>query len=275
MADVGIDTERYRVRPGMAFRLADIDSDDTKRTGAPTRDELDIAREADLLEISDLQERLYAGRARALLVVLLAIDTGGKDSTIKHIFSGVNPQGCRVSSFGVPTPEELAHDYFWRIHPHVPAKGIIGIFNRSYYEDVVVPRVHSDIDPATLERRYGHIRDFERLLVDTGTSVIKFHLRISKGEQSERLQDRLDDPTKHWKFDPSDLEERKRWDEYQLAYEGAVAATTADHAPWYVIPANRKWYRDALVARIVRDTLREMNPQFPPPVGDLDRYRVE
>lgn len=275
VADAVIETERYRVVPGTRFRLDEIDPDDTRRAGIPLRVELEAARQADLAEIGELQERLYAERRQALLVVMLAIDTGGKDSTVKHTFSGVNPQGCRVSSFGVPTPEEIAHDYLWRVHPHVPAKGFIGIFNRSHYEDVVVPRVHGTIDQSTLERRYGHIRDFERLLVDTGTSVIKLHLRISKETQAERLRDRLDDPTKHWKFNPSDLVERKSWDEYQQAFEAAIAATTTKHAPWYVVPANRKWYRDAIVARVVRDTLRVMKPRFPPPVDDLHTYSVE
>jgi PPK2 family polyphosphate:nucleotide phosphotransferase len=207
--------------------------------------------------------------------MLLAIDTGGKDSTVERIFSGLNPQGCNVSSLGAPTPEEQSHDYLWRIHQHVPAKGIIGIFNRSHYEDVTVPRVHRQIDRKTCERRYGHIRDFERMLVETGTTILKFHLRISKDEQAERLRDRLEDPTKHWKFDPSDLAERKRWDDYQQAFEDAIAATTTDHAPWYVVPANRKWYRDAIIARVIVDTLRSMNPQYPPPVADLSSYVVD
>jgi len=274
MMEVAIETERYRVTPGAPFRLADIDADDTKRAGVPERGAFDTGRETDLAAIGEMQERLYAERRQALLVVMLAIDTGGKDSTINRIFAGVNPQGCRVSSFGVPTQGEREHDYLWRVHLHVPPKGVIGIFNRSHYEDVVVPRVHGDIDQATLDRRYGHIRDFESLLVDTGTAIVKFHLHISKDEQAERLRDRLQDPTKHWKFNPNDLVERESWDTYQQAFEGAIAATTVDWAPWYVIPANRKWYRDAIIARVVADTLRAMNPQYPQPVSDLSSYRV-
>jgi PPK2 family polyphosphate:nucleotide phosphotransferase len=272
---MSIDLGRYHVRPGAAFRLDDIDPDDTKREGFPPRDVIDTGRTADLAEIRELHERLFAEKRHALLIVMMAIDTGGKDSTTERIFSGLNPQGCRVTSFGVPTPEEQAHDFLWRIHDHVPPKGIIGIFNRSQYEDVTVQRVHKLIDDRTRERRYGHIRDFERMLAETGTTLLKFHLRISKDEQAERLNDRLEDPTKHWKFDPNDLAERKRWDDYQHAFEDAITATTADYAPWYVVPANRKWYRDAVVARAIVEALRELNPQYPPPVKDLETYSVE
>ena len=236
-----LDVEQYRVRPDEGFELASIDPDPPK----------------------------------ALLIVLLAIDTGGKDSTIDRIFSGLNPQGCVVTGFKAPTEEELAHDFLWRIHAHTPRLGQIGIFNRSHYEDVTVQRVHKWIDKATWQRRYEHIRDFESLLVESGTAVLKFHLTISKEEQAERLQDRLDDPSKHWKFNPGDLEERKLWDDYQQAFEDALVATSTDDAPWYVVPANSKWYRDAVVARIVVEQMRRLDPQYPPPVEGIERYTVE
>lgn len=272
---MAIEIERYRVHAGEAFQLADIDPDDTRREDMSPRDVVDAGRVADLTEMRELHERLFAEKQQALLIVMLAIDTGGKDSTIQRVFSGLNPQGCRISGFGVPTSEERSRDFLWRIHANVPPAGIIGVFNRSHYEDVTVPRVHGDLDRAEWERRYANIRDFERLLADNGTAILKFHLRISKGEQAERLQDRLEDPTKHWKFDPSDLTERQLWDQYQQSFEDALIATTAEHAPWYVIPANRKWYRDAIVARVIVDKLRSMDPQYPPPVPDLDTYHVE
>lgn len=269
-----LDIEQYRVRPGKAFELDSIDPDAAKAF-KPDRDELEVARDADLAELRDLHERLFAEGERALLIVMLAIDTGGKDSTIDRIFSGLNPQGCVVSGFQAPTEEELARDFLWRIHQRVPRKGQIGIFNRSHYEDVTVPRVHGWIDQAAWERRYAHILDFESLLVESGTVVVKFHLRISKEEQAERLQERLDDPSKHWKFDPNDLAERKRWDEYQHAFEDAIAATSTEDAPWYVVPANSKWYRDAIVARVVVEQMRQLDPRYPPPVEGIERYTVE
>lgn len=271
---VTLDIEQYRVRPGKTFELTSVDADAAKAF-RPDRDKYEAARDADLAEMRDLHERLYAEGQQALLIVMLAIDTGGKDSTIDRIFSGLNPQGCSVSSFGAPTEEEQAHDFLWRIHRRVPRKGEIGIFNRSHYEDVTVQRVHEWIDKPTLMRRYVHIRDFESLLVESGTAVLKFHLRISKEEQAERLQERLDNPSKHWKFDPHDLEDRKRWDDYQLAFEDAIAATSTDVAPWYVVPANSKWYRDAVVARAIVEQMRALDPQYPPPVDDIERYTVE
>ena len=269
-----LDIEQYRVRPGEAFELERIDpgaAQDLK----DDRREYEVARDADLEELRELHERLFAEGEQSLLIVMLAIDTGGKDSTIDRIFSGLNPQGCVVSSFGVPTEEERGHDFLWRIHQRAPRKGQIGIFNRSHYEDVTVPRVHGTIDQPTWERRYAHILDFESLLVESGTAVVKFHLRISKEEQAKRLQERLDDPSKHWKFDPNDLQERKRWDDYQRAFGDAIAATSTADAPWYVVPANSKWYRDAVVARAVVERIRSLDPQYPLPVGNLERYTVE
>lgn len=269
-----IDRDRYRARPHERFSLRAIDPDAHKAFSG-RRDEIEQARDADLARIRELHERLHAEKRQALLIVFLAIDTGGKDSTIERIFSGLNPQGCRVTSFGVPTPAEQARDFLWRVHAEVPPKGLIGIFNRSHYEDVTVPRVHGEIDRATWERRYEHIVEFEQLLAESGTTVLKFHLRISKEEQAERLRDRLTDPTKHWKFDPNDLAERGRWDRYQQAFEDAIAATSAAHAPWYVVPANAKWFRDAVVAHAIADTLEAMDPHYPAPVADIGHYRVE
>jgi PPK2 family polyphosphate:nucleotide phosphotransferase len=269
-----LDVEQYRVRAGERFRLESV-RPSAAREVKENREAIVEARRADLVEVRDLHERLFAEGKQALLIVMLAIDTGGKDSTIDRIFSGLNPQGCVVSSFRAPTEEELAHDFLWRIHQRAPKKGQIGIFNRSHYEDVTVPRVHGSIDRATWQRRYAHILDFESQLIESGTAVVKFHLRISKDEQAERLQERLDDPSKHWKFDPTDLAERKRWDDYQQAFEEAIVATTTDDAPWYVVPANSKWYRDAVVARVVVEQMRRMNPQYPPPVEGIERYTVE
>jgi PPK2 family polyphosphate:nucleotide phosphotransferase len=271
---VELDIEQYRVRPGSGFRLSDI-APSAAKAWKLQRDEIVERRRADLAELRELHERLFAEGTQALLIVMLAIDTGGKDSTIDRIFSGLNPQGCVVSSFRAPTEEERDHDFLWRIHERAPRRGQIGIFNRSHYEDVTVPRVHGQIDRAELERRYAHIQDFESLLVENGTAIVKFHLRISKDEQAERLRERLDNPNKHWKFDPNDLAERKRWDEYQQAFEEAIVRTSTDAAPWYVVPANSKWYRDAIVARAVVEQMRRLNPQYPPPVEGIERFTVE
>jgi len=271
---VAIDIEQYRVRPGGGFRLEDVDPGAAKAL-KPQRDEIVARRKEDLAELRQLHERLFAEGKQALLIVMLATDTGGKDSTIDRIFSGLNPQGCVVSSFRAPTEEERARDFLWRIHQRVPRKGQIGIFNRSHYEDVTVPRVLGQISQSEWEHRCEHILDFESVLVESGTAVVKFHLRISKDEQAERLRDRLNDPSKHWKFDPSDLEDRKRWDDYQQAFEDAIVATSTEHAPWYVVPANAKWYRDAIVARAVVEQMRRLDPQYPPPVEGIERYTVE
>jgi PPK2 family polyphosphate:nucleotide phosphotransferase len=214
--------------------------------------------------LTELQELFYAENKHRLLIVLQAIDTGGKDGTIRRVFSGVNPQGVRVASFKVPTHEELAHDYLWRIHKHVPGNGEIVIFNRSHYEDVLVVRVHNLVPPEDWAKRYQHINDFERLLADTGTTILKFFLHIDLDEQKKRLQSRLDRPDKHWKFSTSDLAERKRWPDYMDAFQDALQKTSTDYAPWYVIPANRKWYRDLVISRIIVETLEGLNMQYPP-----------
>jgi PPK2 family polyphosphate:nucleotide phosphotransferase len=267
------DRDRFVVAPGTPFSLADRDPADTK--GAPGDKK---ATQKSLEDLSDellgLQDRLYAESAQALLVVLQAMDAGGKDGTVKHVFSGTNPQGVRVISFKVPTPEELAHDFLWRIHRAVPPHGYIGIFNRSHYEDVLVARVHRLVDESVWRRRYRHINHFEKLLHDAGTRVIKLFLHISREEQAERLRARLDDPAKRWKFNRGDLAERERWDEYMAAYEEAIARTSTEEAPWYVVPADRKWYRNWAVSRIVIETLADMDPRYPEPAEDLDGITV-
>jgi PPK2 family polyphosphate:nucleotide phosphotransferase len=269
-----LDVEQFRVAPGEHLAIREIDANQPAKDDDVDRAEIERGTAEAISEMHDWQQRLFAEKQQSLLVVLLAIDTGGKDSTVRRVFGTLNPQGCRVTGFGVPTPQERAHDFLWRIHQQTPQAGMIGIFNRSHYEDVVVPRVHDELSTAQLVRRCEHIQHFEQLLIDSGTSILKFHLRISADEQRERLEDRLNDPEKHWKFDPGDLEERTRWDAYQDAFATAIAATSTSDATWYIVPANRKWFRDAIIARVVRDKFRQMNPQFPPPVEGIERYEV-
>lgn len=226
-------------------------------------------------ELIEYQRRLYAENKKKLLIVLQAIDAGGKDGTIRRVFKGVNPQGARVTSFKVPSREELAHDFLWRIHKAVPPKGIIGVFNRSHYEDVLVVRVHQIVPESIWRPRYGLINDFEKLLVETGTTILKMFLHISREEQRERFQARLDEPDKNWKFSLKDLEKRKLWDEYMSAYAEMLLKTTTDRAPWYVIPADQKWYRNLAVARIIVDALRELDPHYPSPEMDLKDVVIE
>jgi PPK2 family polyphosphate:nucleotide phosphotransferase len=267
------DSERFLVAPGTPFSLDDRDPADT--SGAPGDKK---ATQKELEELSDdlmaLQERLYAESGQALLVVLQAIDAGGKDGTVKHVFGGTNPQGVRVTSFKQPTPEELAHDFLWRIHAAAPRHGYIGIFNRSHYEDVLVARVHELVEESVWRRRYRHINHFEGLLHDADTRVIKLFLHISREEQAERLRKRLEDPTKRWKFQRGDLAERERWDDYMAAYDEAIACTSTEHAPWYVVPADHKWFRNWAVSRIVIETLEAMDPRYPEPAEDLGGITV-
>ncbi|MGH1360469.1 MAG: polyphosphate kinase 2 family protein [Burkholderiaceae bacterium] len=218
-------------------------------------------------ELIDLQRRLFADGSKSLLIVLQAMDTGGKDGTIRRVFSGVNPNGVRIARFQKPTDEEFAHDYLWRVHQQTPAKGEITIFNRSHYEDVLVVRVNDLVAPKVWKKRFDHIRHFEELLTDEGTRVVKFYLHINKDEQKERLQARLDDPAKHWKFDEHDIEQRKHWDAYMEAFEDVIKKTSTKDAPWFIIPANRKWFRDYAIMNILVDTLKDMDPQYPPADG--------
>ncbi len=226
-------------------------------------------------KLGALQEILYAEHKHKVLIVLQAMDTGGKDGTISHVFSGINPQGVRVASFKVPTPEELDHDYLWRVHEVVPAAGEMVIFNRSHYEDVLVVKVHKLITPAVCKKRYEQIADFERLLAENGTTIIKFFLYIDLDEQKKRLQARLDDPTKQWKFKVGDLAERKLWPEYMKAYQQALANTSTTFAPWYVVPANHKWYRDLIISTILVETLEKLDLKYPQPEESLEGVVIE
>ena len=216
-------------------------------------------------QLCSLQERLWAEGQRSLLVVLQAMDTGGKDGTIKHVFKGVNPVGVRVTSFKAPNDEERRHDFLWRVHRAAPATGEIGIFNRSHYEDVLIVRVHGWVPEPVWRARYDAINDFERHLVAAGTTIVKLWLHLSPEEQAKRLRARLDDPTKRWKFNPEDLEERKHWHEYMAAANEMLRRTSTAEAPWHVVPADHKWYRNWAVSRILNDTLAAMDPQYPEP----------
>lgn len=263
-----MDTGQYRVMPGMSVKLDDRDPNDTGTVPDKARGKALLAVECE--RIQAMQERLYAEQKQGLLVIFQAMDTGGKDGAIKDVFRETDPQGVRISSFGVPTEEELAHDFLWRIHQHTPPHGMIGVFNRSQYEDVLVARVKNLVPEERWRPRYEIINSFEKGLTNHGTRVLKFYLHISKDEQKERLQARLDNPEKHWKFRIGDLDDRALWDDFQKAYEDMLVACSTDHAPWYVIPSNRKWFRSLAAARIVADTLEDMNPRFPPPEEGLD-----
>jgi PPK2 family polyphosphate:nucleotide phosphotransferase len=253
--------KQVRVTPGQPARVAERDPrtklgfSDEDVTKAETAN---IAR-----EIDTLQDRLYAEGRRALLVILQGIDTSGKDGTIRAVFNATGPLGVTAIPFKRPSEDDLAHDYLRRAHMAAPRRGTIGIFNRSHYEDVLVVKVRGLVPADEIEQRYAQINDFERMLTENGTRILKFMLHISKERQAERLRDRLEDPTKHWKFDPGDLEDRALWDEFMAAYETALTRCSTAHAPWHVVPADRKWVRNAVIARIVRATLEEMNPQYP------------
>lgn len=265
--------DKYKVKPNQKVSLSKIDPDDTsmfngdKATAKIAVNDLNG-------ELDKLQELLYAEHQRKVLVVVQAMDTGGKDGLIRSVFEGVNPQGVDVASFKAPTPIELDHDYLWRIHPHVPGKGQIVIFNRSHYEDVLIVRVHKLAPEEEWRRRYQQICDFERMLAEEGVTILKFYLHISKDEQKERLQARLDDPNKHWKFNVSDLKERERWNDYMRAYEDALNKTSTSWAPWYVIPANKKWYRNWVVANILVQKLKDFKMSYPRPIDNLSKVVI-
>ncbi|MFO1030486.1 MAG: polyphosphate kinase 2 family protein [Planctomycetota bacterium] len=258
-------SERFLVQPGKKLRLADVDPrgtpgfDGDKDAGKTRKAELNA-------RLEELQETLYASGTHRLLVVLQAMDAGGKDGTIRSVFDGVNPQGVKVACFKQPTANELAHDFLWRVHPHAPAAGEIAIWNRSHYEDVLIARVHDLCNETCWRARYEHIAAFEKMLAGEGTTIRKFFLHIGKDEQRQRLQERIDDPKKRWKWSSRDLDERARWDDYQRAYEDALAATSTAWAPWYVIPADRNWFRDLAVSEILVETLEAMRLRLP--LGD-------
>lgn len=263
---------QHQITPGSNVDLSTIDageksafSDLKKETSRPVLTEMNR-------ELAELQRLLWSDGTQSLLFVLQAMDTGGKDGTIRNVFSGVNPQGVDVHGFGVPGPHEMDHDYLWRIHQRTPAKGRIAVFNRSHYEDVLVVRVNDLVPRDVWSRRYEHIRSFESMLDDEGTTIVKIMLHISKDEQRERLQARLDDPSKNYKFNPNDLASRELWDEYMAAYEEAISRTSTEKAPWYVVPADRKWYRNLVISQILIDTIKGMNLAYPE--ADLDPSTV-
>jgi len=260
------------VRPGSKVKLADIDPEDTL---GMDKDKADDDLEKNLERLSMLQYLLYAEGRRSLLVVLQGIDAGGKDGTIRHVMSGLNPQGVSVTSFKVPEGEEKRHDYLWRVHQAVPEWGKIGIFNRSHYEDVLVVRVHNLAPKAVWSKRYRQINDFEGMLSDNHVRIVKFLLYISKQEQAKRFRERLEDKSKNWKFSASDLKEREYWDDYIAAYNDMLRQCSTEDAPWYVIPANHKWFRNLAVSQIVRETLEDMNLKFPKPAADLSGIKFE
>lgn len=266
------DYPRYRVEPGERISLAEIDPNESEHYEHKKEVHKELKRQRK--RIRDLQARLYAEHQQSLLIVLQAMDSGGKDGAIRGVFQGVNPQGCRVWSFKVPSAEELDHDFLWRYHLKTPPRGMITIFNRSHYEDVLVVRVKGLVTEDMWRQRYELINSFERLLTLNNTTVVKFFLYISKDEQKERLESRLERPDKNWKFSPLDVRERGLWDSYMAAFEDAVNNCSTAYAPWYVVPANHKWYRDLVIARTVADTLEAMNPQFPPPAEGLDQVVI-
>jgi PPK2 family polyphosphate:nucleotide phosphotransferase len=266
------DYPRFRVEPGTYLRLTDVDPDESEhyQRKKDVADELKRHRD----RISDLQAKLYGEQKRSLLIVLQAMDTGGKDGTIKGVFQGVNPQGCQVWSFKAPSSEESAHDFLWRYHQKTPPKGMIHIFNRSHYEDVLIVRVKGLVPESVWRPRFEAINQFEYALTSDGVTVLKFFLHISKDEQKRRLESRLADPDKNWKFSTNDLKERAYWDDYQAAFEDAINSCSSDYAPWYVVPANKKWYRNLVVARTIADTLEAMDPRFPAAEKGLENVQV-
>jgi PPK2 family polyphosphate:nucleotide phosphotransferase len=249
------------VAPGKKISLRDFDADYT--AGIKRAKHADGELADNVASLDDLGYRLYAEGRQSLLLVLQGMDSAGKDGTIRHVMEGFNPQSCQVTSFKQPSIEELAHDFLWRIHRAVPRKGFVGIFNRSHYEDVLVVRVHELVPKEEWEARYDRINRFEKMLHEGGTTIVKVFLHISKDEQRKRLQARLDDPKKRWKFSRADIAERNYWSDYQRAYEAAMTRCNATYAPWYIVPANHKWYRNLVISRILRKTLEKMNPQFP------------
>ncbi|MEM8737233.1 MAG: polyphosphate kinase 2 family protein [Planctomycetota bacterium] len=260
-----LDPSDYRVKPG---KKTDVRDHATRYGGPIDKHFGQSAFDALSSKLSHLQERLYAEGKRSLLVVLQAMDAAGKDSTVRHVFGPVNPDGCQVTSFKAPSKEELAHDYLWRVHPHTPADGNISVFNRSHYEEVLIVRVKDWVPEKTWRRRYNHINCFEQMLIDEGTAVVKFMIHISKDYQKERLQRRLDRPDKHWKFNPEDLTERAHWDDYMEAFSDAVTKCSTPESPWYIVPGERRWFRNLLIAQVLVDTLEKMDPR--PPAATFD-----
>ena len=263
----------FTLAPGIKFCLQDFDPDYTGKyddnDGAKKQTKKNLER------LSELQEMLFAQGKHALLIVLQGMDTAGKDGTITHVMGAFNPQGVQVCSFKVPSPEELAHDYLWRVHKVTPGRGMVAIFNRSHYEDVLVVRVAKLAPEEVWRKRYEHINHFERILADSGVAMVKFFLHISREEQAERLRERQETPSKQWKFSPGDLEVRKQWDDYIAAYEDALTQCNSEYAPWYVVPANRKWYRNLVVSDVLVQTMEKMGLRYPDPVPNIESYVIK
>lgn len=265
---------RYRVKPGAKLDLAKFDAGSTKAFKGDKEEAADRLHEL-TRKLEELQEALWAEHKHKVLVVLQGMDTSGKDGTIRHVFEGVNPLGVDVAAFKAPSQEELDHDFLWRVHPKVPGRGQIMIFNRSHYEDVLAARVRGFVPPEDWRLRYGQIVDFERLLAETGTVILKFFLHIDKDEQKKRLQARLDDPAKRWKFRRGDLEDRGLWGDYMAAYEEALSHTSRKRAPWFIVPSNRKWYRNLVIATVLVKALEELDIKIPQPEEDLRGIVIE
>ncbi len=266
--------KRYLVEPGTKVKLSEWDPNDTSEFRGG-REPAGIEIEKLNHRLEQLQEVLYAEHKHKMLIVLQAMDTGGKDGAIRHVFEGVNPNGTRVANFKEPSEEEKDHDYLWRIHKQVPAKGEIVIFNRSHYEEVLIVRVHKLVSPDVWKQRFDQINAFEQILAENRTTILKFYLHIDKDEQKKRLQARLNDPNKHWKFRKGDLEERKLWPEYMQAYEDVLNKTSTAGAPWFIVPANHKWYRDLVISSVLIETLEGLKMRFPEPEENLEGIVIE
>jgi PPK2 family polyphosphate:nucleotide phosphotransferase len=267
-----LDTTPYRINDQQDVRLKDFDP---KEDGGLDKPDGERLLEENLARFDDLQQRFWANKSKSLLVVLQGIDTAGKDGVIRKVFTAFNPQGVFVQSFKQPSSLEASHDYLWRIHERCPARGDIAVFNRSHYEDVLVTRVHRLVTPAECERRYRQIRDFERMLAEEGTVIIKFFLLISKEEQLARLRARMDDPTKQWKFSSADVKERGHWDKYMEAFADMLSSTGAEHAPWWIVPSDRKWFRNLVVSEVVLRALKDLRMEWPRAATNLTRSTLE
>jgi PPK2 family polyphosphate:nucleotide phosphotransferase len=265
-------SKEFAVKPGQKVKLKKYDPNET--LGWKKDRKMKARLEKTLKNIDDLQNVLYAERKRALLIVLQGLDAAGKDGTIRHVMSGINPQGCPVTSFKVPSPEEASHDFLWRVHKAVPAFGDLGIFNRSHYEDVLVVRVHNLVPREEWSKRYEQINRFEEILRENGVTILKFYLHISKDEQKKRLLERVDDPHKRWKISQADFNERLFWDSYQQAYEDALTRCNTRNAPWYIIPSNKKWFRNFAISHVIAETMEQMHLKFPAPSMDLKKLKV-
>jgi PPK2 family polyphosphate:nucleotide phosphotransferase len=266
---------RLDVSPVPFEAKVDLGEYDPGERGGLTKSEAKGLLKENLRRMAELQELMYAEGKHALLIVLQAMDAGGKDSTIRHVMDGFNPQGCHVASFGVPTELERGHDFLWRVHPHAPPLGQVSIFNRSHYEDVLIVRVNELVPKEVWQARYDHINHFEKLLVDSGVTILKFYLHISMEEQKERFLERLARPDKNWKFNPADLDTRAQWGDYMRAFEGVFERCNHPWAPWYVVPANRKWYRNLVVSTVIVEAMEKMDMRYPPAPEGLEEIVIE